>query len=118
MFKNDLRYNYDPPVKKILKYTRPYMHESFGGEAILSVGKAIDYYKRGACGIANVSPFTCMPGTVVTALSKRLREDLDNVPWINIFYDGQQNDIGFKTRLEAFMFQVKNFHSQRMNSLE
>ncbi len=111
IFKDELIYNYDPPIKEILENSSTYMHYSFGGEAILSVGKAIDYYYKGASGIANVSPFTCMPGTVVTAISKRIREDLDNIPWINLFYDGQQNDISFRTRLEAFMFQVKNYNN-------
>ena len=111
VFKDELNYNYDPPVKEILKNSEPYIHHSFGGEAILSVGKAIDYYNKGASGIANVSPFTCMPGTVVTAVGKKIRRDLYNVPWIDLFYDGQQNDISFKIRLEAFMFQVKNFNN-------
>ncbi len=110
-FKDELRYNYDPPIKEILENSSDYMHHSFGGEAILSVGKAVDYYKKGASGIANVSPFTCMPGSIVTALSKKICEDLNNVPWINLFYDGQQNDISFRTRLEAFMFQVKNHNN-------
>ena len=109
--KNELRYNYDPPISEILNNSSDYLHHSFGGEAILSVGKAIDYYNKGASGIANISPFTCMPGTVVTALSKKIREDLNNIPWINLFFDGQQNDISFKTRIEAFMFQVKNYNN-------
>ena len=104
-----LRYHYDPPVRKILKNSAPYLHSSFGGEAILSVGKAIDYIQQGVNGIVNVMPFTCMPGMVVTALSKKLRQDFDNIPWLNLSYDGQQDDINVRTRLETFVYQARQF---------
>ena len=85
------------------------MHHSFGGEAILSIGKSIDYVNQGASGIANVMPFSCLPGTIVTAISKKVKEDFNNVPWINIAYDGQQDEVGVLTYLEAFMYQAKNY---------
>ncbi|MFC1477723.1 acyl-CoA dehydratase activase-related protein, partial [candidate division KSB1 bacterium] len=107
--KDSLRYNYDPPVSKILKKSEAYLHRSFGGEAILSVGKAVDYYEQGAHGIVNVMPFTCMPGTVVTALSKKIREDLNNIPWLNLFFDGQQDEVSIRTRLETFVYQAREF---------
>lgn len=110
-FQKTLRYHHDPPVAKILKHAFPYMHESFGGEAIVSIGKAIDYYMNGASGIANVQPFTCMPGTIVTAISKKIRDDYGNLPWVNLFFDGQQDTVSLNTRLEAFMFQARHFVS-------
>ncbi len=108
-FKKNLRYNFDPPVNKILNYSKPYMHFSFGGEAILTVGKAIDYAKQGVSGIVNVSPFTCMPGVVVSSLSDNIREDLDGIPWLNLFYDGQQDEVSVRTRLETFVYQAREF---------
>ncbi len=107
--KKTLSYNYDPPIPAILGYSESYMHRSFGGEAILSVGKAIDYYKQGVNGIVNVMPFTCMPGTVVTALSKKIRGDLNGIPWLNLFYDGQHDEVSVKTRLETFVYQARDF---------
>jgi len=98
----------EPSTKKVLEYSAPYMHPSFGGEAILSVGKAIDYIKRGASGIINTMPFTCMPGLVVTAISKKFREDFHNIPWLNIAYDGQEENTAM-TRLEAFMHQAREY---------
>ncbi len=112
VFKDDLRYNHDVPVKEVLKNSAPYMHQSFGGEAILSVGKAIDMVKSGAKGVINVMPFTCMPGSVVTAVSKVVSENNGEIPWINISYDGQQDDTSIRTRLEAFMFQAKAIHDR------
>jgi len=99
---------HESKIEKVLELASPYLHESFGGEAILSVGKSIDYVKQGLCGIINAMPFTCMPGTVVTAISKKLREDFGNFPWLNIAYEGLE-DTNEITRLEAFMHQAREF---------
>jgi predicted CoA-substrate-specific enzyme activase len=103
---------HEPKIEKVLELASPYLHESFGGEAILSVGKSIDYVKQGLCGIINAMPFTCMPGTVVTAISKKLREDFGNFPWLNMAYEGLE-DANEITRLEAFMHQAKEFQKRR-----
>lgn len=102
----------EPPVEEILENSRIYLDSSFGGEAILSVGKAIDYIRKGFSGIINTMPFTCMPGTVVTAVSKKLREEWGNIPWLNIAYDGlKQTNV--QIRLEAFLYQAKQYMTQR-----
>jgi len=51
-------------------------------------------------------PFTCMPGTIATAVLKRVREEHDNIPLLNIAYEGQ-GDSQTLTRIEAFMHQAK-----------
>ena len=89
-----------------MEYSKPYIDPSFDGEAVLSIGKAIDYIKNGLNGIINAIPFTCLPGTVVTAVSKKLCGDYGNIPWLNIAYDGV-NDSGSEAKLEAFMYQAK-----------
>ncbi len=96
----------------VLQLASPYLHESFGGEAILSIGKAIDYINQGLSGIVNTMPFTCMPGTVVTAISKKLRQDFGNVPWLNLAYEGLE-DANEITRLEAFMHQAREYKKGR-----
>ena len=81
-----------------------YIDPSFEGEAILSVGKAIDFIDKGVSGIINVMPFTCMPGTITSAVL-RLVQKKYNVPIINVAYDGP-GLTNIDTRLEAFMYQV------------
>ena len=103
---------HEPKTEKVLKLASPYLHESFGGEAILSIGKAIDYINQGLSGIVNTMPFTCMPGTVVTAMSKKLREDFGNFPFLNLAYEGQE-DANEITRLEAFMHQARDFQKRK-----
>jgi predicted CoA-substrate-specific enzyme activase len=104
--------SHEPKVEDVLDLASPYLHESFGGEAILSIGKAIDYINQGLSGIINTMPFTCMPGTIVTALSKKVREDFGNFPWLNIAYEGLE-DANEITRLEAFMHQAREFQKKR-----
>ncbi|MDD5085279.1 MAG: acyl-CoA dehydratase activase [Candidatus Omnitrophica bacterium] len=102
----------EPPIKKVIDNAAPFLTPAFGGEAILSIGKAIEFIRHGASGIVNVMPFTCLPGMVVSAISKRIREELDNVPWLNITFDGQ-HETGTLTRLEAFLYQAKQYQERK-----
>jgi hypothetical protein len=47
-----------------------------------------------------------MPGTITTAVFKRLREDCANLPAISISYDGAEIP-NLETRLEAFVHQAR-----------
>ncbi len=96
---------HEPPIRRTLRAASPYLDPSFEGEAILSVGKSRDMLTRGAAGVINVIPFTCMPGNVVSALMKRFREDHGNLPFMTMAMDGQEQS-GSRIRLEAFMHQV------------
>jgi len=110
-FNGSLRSLREPSIGQTLHTALPYIHHSFEGEAVLSVGKAIDYINRGVSGILNVMPFTCMPGTIATAVLKRVREDHNNIPLLNIAYEGQ-GDSQTLTRLEAFMHQARAYNSR------
>jgi predicted nucleotide-binding protein (sugar kinase/HSP70/actin superfamily) len=59
-------------------------------------------FKRGVSGLAAILPFTCMPGTLIASVSDSFRKDHNNIPFINIAYDGQ--DTFLDTRLQAFVF--------------
>ncbi len=101
-------FNFQPealPVE-LLELATPYLHPNFSGEAILSIGKTLELIKeRGVAGVINVMPFTCMPGTIVAALLKRVREDFGGFPCISLAFTGQQS-LNLRMRLEAFMYQV------------
>jgi predicted CoA-substrate-specific enzyme activase len=103
----------EPTAKDIQEKSIKYMHPSFEGEAILSIGKSIDYVNKGVSGIINIMPFTCMPGMVVTALSKKFKEDFNNIPWLNMVYDGQE-DSQAQTRLEAFIYQAREYREKNL----
>ena len=98
----------EPEIREILENSKPYLHPSYEGEAVLSIGKSIDFAKKGLSGVVNVMPFTCMPGTIVTAILKMVRKDYDNIPCLTIAYDGLKQT-KTQTRLEAFMYQTRQF---------
>jgi predicted nucleotide-binding protein (sugar kinase/HSP70/actin superfamily) len=109
-FNGTLRSLHEPRIEETMAMALPYIHHSFEGEAVLSVGKAIDFINRGVSGVVNVMPFSCMPGTITSAILKRVREDFGTIPFLNIAYEGQQ-DTQTLTRLEAFMHQAKAYRS-------
>lgn len=89
-----------------------YVNYNFGGEAICSMGKSEDFAKRGLAGIVSVIPFNCMPGNTVTALSQSLRRRHDNIPFLNLDYDGFI-DSSREAKIVNFMWQVKERHAGR-----
>jgi predicted CoA-substrate-specific enzyme activase len=111
IFRSHLRNFGEPKTRSIFKKAKPYLDSSFEGEAILSVGKTVDFARRNASGIVNIMPFTCMPGTIVSTLLKRYREENNNIPILNMAYDGQEQT-NTLTRLEAFMYQAKEFQNR------
>jgi len=94
------------PIENVLELARPYLHEDFEGEAILTIGKAIEYHHSGFGGVINVMPFSCMPSTIVSTQSRRVSADCDDMPILNISFDGQE-DPTLTTRLEAFVEQIR-----------
>ncbi|HTZ17802.1 MAG TPA: acyl-CoA dehydratase activase-related protein, partial [Dissulfurispiraceae bacterium] len=104
-FKGFLRSGKEPGTAEILRKAAPYVHDSFEGETILSIGKAVDLIEHGAAGIINAMPFGCMPGTIVTALLKKLSKDY-GIPCLSIPYDGSESP-ATGLQIEAFMEAVK-----------
>ena len=84
----------EPDVREVLEYARPYLpQEGALGEMVLNVGKAIYLAKKGADGIIDISPFTCMNGIVCEAIYPRLSRDLGGIPIRSFYFDGTQSDL-------------------------
>jgi len=112
VYQGFLRNFHEPTTKQTFEHARAYLDPTFEGEAILSIGKCRDFIDKGASGLVNIMPFTCMPGTIVTALLKRFRDDHDGIPFLNMAFDGQEQT-NTLTRLEAFMHQVYQYWKDR-----
>jgi predicted CoA-substrate-specific enzyme activase len=104
------------PVEHIIELAEPYLHHSFEGEAILSVGKTIEYHHQGFGGVVNVMPFTCMPSTIVSTQTMRISANCNDMPILNLSFDGQE-DATLTTRLEAFVEQVRQKQPQPVTQL-
>jgi hypothetical protein len=86
-------------METVLEYGRRYVPVEFLGETILTVGRAVAFAKAGASLVVNCAPFGCMPGTISSALYRRVSGDL-GVPLVSLFYDGQGTQ---NQRLEVFL---------------
>jgi predicted nucleotide-binding protein (sugar kinase/HSP70/actin superfamily) len=87
---------YEEPadVRDVLEMSFPYLpYTGALGEMVLSSGKAIYLYEKGADGIIDISPFTCMNGIVTEAVYPSLANDLDNLPIRTFYFDGTQGDL-------------------------
>ena len=93
------------PTEHVIELARPYLDPSFEGEAILSIGKMVEFYHQGIGGVVNVMPFSCMPSTVVSTQTRRISAECGDMPILNLSFDGQE-DSTLTTRLEAFVEQV------------
>ena len=95
-------------IDEILKLCSPYIHKDYDGDPPIALGSATGLVEMNISGVANILPFTCMPGTIICAVSNEFKKDHHNIPWLNYAYDGQE-DGSIDTRLQAFMHQAKEF---------
>ncbi|HEV2448186.1 MAG TPA: hypothetical protein VGS58_19780 [Candidatus Sulfopaludibacter sp.] len=93
-FHEDFRGREEPDIYEILECARPYLpREGAFGEMVLNVGKVVYLAKKGAAGIIDISPFTCMNGIVCEAIYPRVSRDLGGLPIRNFYFDGTQSDL-------------------------
>jgi predicted nucleotide-binding protein (sugar kinase/HSP70/actin superfamily) len=100
----------DPPIESVVSHGGKFLHPSFQGEAILSLGKGVEFFHHQARGMVNILPFPCMPGMVVEGLTQNFRAALRGLPCLNLSFDGQ-SQTNTQARLEAFIGQVRSFHA-------
>jgi predicted nucleotide-binding protein (sugar kinase/HSP70/actin superfamily) len=99
-------------VGDILERAYPYLPNTGAlGEMVLSVGKSIYLYERGADGIIDISPFTCMNGIVTEAIYPKLSSDHENIPIRSFYFDGTQMDL--ENDLGIFMELVRNYSRKK-----
>jgi len=99
-------------VKDMLNACGPYVHRHYDGDPALNLGTSAILADKGISGIANILPFTCMPGTLVASVSDQLRKDKGGIPYVNIAYDGQE-DASIELRLQAFMHQARQYADEK-----
>ena len=93
-FEEDFAGREEPDIYEILECARPYLpREGAFGEMVLNVGKTVYLAKKGAAGIIDISPFTCMNGIVCEAIYPRVSRDLGGIPIRNFYFDGTQSDL-------------------------
>jgi predicted nucleotide-binding protein (sugar kinase/HSP70/actin superfamily) len=102
----------ESPISDVLRLGSRYLDPTVKGEAILSMGRAVEYVHHGVDGIVNVVPFGCMPGAIVNGLLERFREDHGGIPVLKLAFDGVEQ-AGEATLLEAFVHQARQHMESR-----
>lgn len=78
---------HEPPIADLVEAARPYAAFNFGGEVVVTIGRAIHFFRQGAAMVVNCSPFGCMPGTTISALFNEIQRG-EGRPVVNLYYDG------------------------------
>lgn len=84
----------EPAVEDVLRLAEPYLpNRGVEGEMVMSTGKAAYLALRGADGVVDISPFTCMNGIVSESIYPKLSRDFGGIPIRNFYFDGTQSDL-------------------------
>jgi predicted CoA-substrate-specific enzyme activase len=106
--KNFTDHEKDVSLHDMLNLCNTYVSEFYDGDPPIAMGTSVALSGRGVSGMAAILPFTCMPGTLISSVSDSFRKDHNNIPFINIAYDGQDT-VSLDTMLQAFVFQAKEY---------
>ena len=112
-FQEDFR-GYEEPetVQSLLRAGESYLPQwGAGGEMVISAGKVDFFFRRGADGIIDISPFSCMNGIVSEALYPRQTEDHDGLPIKNFYFDGTHRDL--TDELEIFLELARGYQRRK-----
>ena len=105
---------YEEPkhIKYYLDLAKPYLpYQGVIGEMVLNLGGAIYYYSKGADGIIDISPFSCMNGIVSEAMYPAVSSDHEDIP-IKIFYfDESESD--YDRDIEIFLELASTYHKRK-----
>jgi len=86
----------------VLKGGWPYLPADGAlGEMVLSVGKSVYLHGKGADGIIDISPFSCMNGIVSEAVYHAITHDYDDIPIRNFYFDSTTSNL--ERDLDIFM---------------
>jgi predicted nucleotide-binding protein (sugar kinase/HSP70/actin superfamily) len=90
------------PYKKARKVAKPYIGYRCGGEAQENIGDIILYKKKKWDGLVHLYPFTCMPEIITRSIAPQVSREYD-LPFLSLVIDEHTAEVGYQTRLEAFV---------------
>lgn len=105
---------YEEPhdVREVLAASQPYLPaEGALGEMVLSIGKACYLYEKGADGIVDISPFTCMNGIVSEAVYPAVSAAHDDLPIRVFYFDGVNTNVD--RDLEIFLDLARAYQKRK-----
>ncbi|MDD5762990.1 MAG: hypothetical protein PHP88_10870, partial [bacterium] len=107
-----LGYEEADDIRDVLDLARPYLvPEGTLGEMLLSVAKTVYLHRKGADGVLDINPFSCMNGIVSEAIYPRLSRDCDGLPVRVFYFDGTRADRRYE--LDIFMDLVREYSARK-----
>ncbi len=108
-------FGYEEPhdiYKEVLEPGWPYLPADGAlGEMVLSIGKTIYLHRKGADGIIDISPFSCMNGIVCEALYHAVGRDHDEIPIRNFYFDATSSNM--ERDLDIFMELASSYRKRK-----
>jgi len=89
----------EPPITATLEEGRRYVPVEFAGEAILTLGRTVEFIRGGADLVVNAAPFGCMPGSITAGILQQVEAEM-GVPVVSMFYDGETD---LSARIRVFL---------------
>jgi predicted nucleotide-binding protein (sugar kinase/HSP70/actin superfamily) len=110
---NDLKgYEEAHDITEVLEAARPYLPpEGCLGEMVLSAGQSIFMQKHGADGVIDISPFTCMNGTIAEAVYPAISEDHAGIPIRICYFDGVNASVD--RDIEIFLDLARSYQARK-----
>lgn len=98
---------------RIIEQGSKFINQNFGGEAICSVGCAIEMSERdiGVAGIVMAGPQGCIPSMIVQGVSQKLKEAIGGVPIVHLYLNGYEVDEETRA-LDAFASRARDFYER------
>jgi len=95
LFTDDLKGREEPhSIDELISLGEPYLpSEAALGEMILSVSRVIYLCQKGAAGVVDISPFTCMNAIVSEAIYPKISRDFGSFPIKTFYFDGPQANL-------------------------
>jgi predicted nucleotide-binding protein (sugar kinase/HSP70/actin superfamily) len=78
---------------------------------VLSVGKTIYLYNKGADGVIDISPFSCMNGIISEAVYHSVCDDCNNMPIRNFYFDATSSNI--QRDLDIFIELARSYRKRK-----
>ncbi|HBG02390.1 MAG TPA: CoA protein activase, partial [Firmicutes bacterium] len=79
-----------------------YLRGFVGGHGLESVARSVDLASKDLAGIIHIFPLSCMPEVIAQGILPQVSQD-KKIPIMSLVVDEHGGEIGFQTRLEAFV---------------
>jgi predicted nucleotide-binding protein (sugar kinase/HSP70/actin superfamily) len=122
-------------VEGLIATARPYISPDLAGEAVLTVGSAMQDVVVESCGVIAIGPFGCMPNRLSEAiLNETMRcedklachpgdpiiratlSDVEHLPFLAIESDGSPFPQLIEAKLEAFCLRAERLHRRMLDN--